>query len=178
MLSVRIKTGYNGDSIWCHTNGKGTYDSDAWTNGGKNMFFVLAKKGWENIKPNKTGNAYDEYGTVTPITNSISNVLKYFNSIDSIILKPNVWDDVDYAEIKSENKEEEYKKVMPSLLYETYSNRGAIRQTNFGTRWNISALKPDNKLVYRYAIMEIERTQGEVSDREYLYIEDRVIYHD
>ena len=64
--------------------------------------------------------AYDEYGTVTPITNSISNVLKYFNSIDSIILKPNVWDDEDYAEIKSENKEEEYKKVMPSLLYETY----------------------------------------------------------
>jgi hypothetical protein len=57
------KTGYNGDSVWCHTNGKHTYDSDAWTTGGKNMFFVVAKKGWENIKPIKTDNAFDEYGT-------------------------------------------------------------------------------------------------------------------
>ena len=56
------KTGYNGESEWCHTNGKGTYDSYAWTNGGKNMFFVLAKKGWENIKPIKTDNAFDDYG--------------------------------------------------------------------------------------------------------------------
>jgi hypothetical protein len=57
------KTGYKGESEWCHTNGKHTYDSNAWTSGGKNMFFVLAKKGWENIKPNKFDNAYDEYGT-------------------------------------------------------------------------------------------------------------------
>jgi hypothetical protein len=57
------KTGYKGKSTWCHTNGKYTYDSDAWTDGGKNMFFVLAKKGWKNIKPNTTNNAFDEYGT-------------------------------------------------------------------------------------------------------------------
>ena len=57
------KTGYRGKSTWCHANGQYTYDSNAWTNGGKNMFFVLAKKGWENIKPNKTDNAFDEYGT-------------------------------------------------------------------------------------------------------------------
>lgn len=26
------------------------------------MFFVLAKKGWQTIKPKKTNDAYDEYG--------------------------------------------------------------------------------------------------------------------
>jgi hypothetical protein len=62
------KTGYEGDSKWCHTDAKHVYDGMAWTDNGKNMFFVLAKKGWEDIKspstkPNKTDNAYDEYGT-------------------------------------------------------------------------------------------------------------------
>lgn len=59
------KTGYKGDSRWCHTNGSSTYNS--WTNGGNYNFFVLAKKGWENIEPpnpaDETTKAYDEYGT-------------------------------------------------------------------------------------------------------------------
>ena len=55
-------TGYKGNSEWCHTNGKSTYDS--WTKNGTQMFFVLAQKDWEKINaPNpKTTNAYDEYG--------------------------------------------------------------------------------------------------------------------
>lgn len=57
------KTGYQGRSEWCHANGKSTYDS--WTEKGTKQFFVLAKKGWENIMPPdpKTTNAFDEYGT-------------------------------------------------------------------------------------------------------------------
>ena len=55
-------TGYQGKSEWCHTNGKSTYDS--WTKNGTQMFFVLAKKDWKEIKaPDpETTNAYDEYG--------------------------------------------------------------------------------------------------------------------
>ena len=57
------KTGYKGKSEWCHTNGISTYDS--WTSNKTKFFFVLAKKGWENITPPppETTNAYDEYGT-------------------------------------------------------------------------------------------------------------------
>ena len=57
------KTGYKGKSEWCHTNGQSTYDS--WTSNKTKFFFVLAKKGWENITPPppETTNAYDEYGT-------------------------------------------------------------------------------------------------------------------
>ena len=57
------KTGYKGESEWCHTNGSSTYNS--WTENGKYMFFVLAKKGWEKIDPPdpKTTTAYDDYGT-------------------------------------------------------------------------------------------------------------------
>ena len=57
------KTGYRGKSEWCHTNGKSTYAS--WTSNGTRFFFVLAKKGWEEITPPSptTTNAYDEYGT-------------------------------------------------------------------------------------------------------------------
>ena len=58
------KTGYRGESEWCHTNGKSTYES--WTNNYKKFFFVIAKDGWEDIKPKdnpqKDDNAYDEYG--------------------------------------------------------------------------------------------------------------------
>lgn len=56
------KTGYKGKSEWCHTNGKSTHDS--WTTHGTKMFFVLTKKGWENILPPnpESTNAYDEYG--------------------------------------------------------------------------------------------------------------------
>jgi len=59
------KTGYYGDSKWCHTNGESTYNS--WTSNGTKMFFVLAKKDWEKIEPpnpaNRETKAYDEYGT-------------------------------------------------------------------------------------------------------------------
>ena len=58
------KTGYKGESEWCHTNGKSTYES--WTNNYTKFFFVIAKDGWEDIKPKdnpqKDDNAYDEYG--------------------------------------------------------------------------------------------------------------------
>ena len=58
------KTGYKGESEWCHTNGKSTYDS--WTDNYKKFFFVIAKDNWEEIKPHdnpkKDDNAYDEYG--------------------------------------------------------------------------------------------------------------------
>ena len=56
------KTGYKGQSEWCHTNGKSTYES--WTKNGTQMFFVLAKKDWQKITPPdpQTTNAYDEYG--------------------------------------------------------------------------------------------------------------------
>lgn len=57
------KTGYRGKSEWCHTNGESTYDS--WTGGGKHMFFVIARKGWESVKPpdpKTLDSAYDEYG--------------------------------------------------------------------------------------------------------------------
>ena len=57
------KTGYQGKSEWCHTNGQSTYAS--WTSNGTRFFFVLAKKGWEEITPPSptTTTAYDEYGT-------------------------------------------------------------------------------------------------------------------
>ena len=46
---------------WCHTNGESTYNS--WTKEGTQMFFVLEKRDWENIKvPEQRKNAYDEYG--------------------------------------------------------------------------------------------------------------------
>ena len=58
------KTGYKGESEWCHTNGKSTYDS--WTDNYTKFFFVIAKDNWEEIKPHddpkKDDNAYDEYG--------------------------------------------------------------------------------------------------------------------
>lgn len=57
------KTGYNGKSEWCHANVRSTYET--WTADFTQFLFVLAKKGWEDIKPSdpKTANAYDEYGT-------------------------------------------------------------------------------------------------------------------
>lgn len=65
------KTGYKGNSEWCHTNGKSTYES--WTQNYTKFFFVLARNGWEDIKPYRPKNmseyklektnAYDEYGT-------------------------------------------------------------------------------------------------------------------
>lgn len=40
-------TGYKGESEWCHTNGKSTYDS--WTSNYTRFFFVIAKKNWKDI---------------------------------------------------------------------------------------------------------------------------------
>ena len=58
------KTGYKGESEWCHTNGKSTYES--WTENYTKFFFVIAKDNWEVIEPKenpqKSDNAYDEYG--------------------------------------------------------------------------------------------------------------------
>ena len=58
------KTGYNGKSEWCHTNGQSTYES--WTNNYTNFFFVIAKDNWEDIEPHddpkEDDNAYDDYG--------------------------------------------------------------------------------------------------------------------
>ena len=55
-------TGYKGDSEWCHTNGKSTYDS--WTKNGTQMFFVIQQSNWEKIQPPdpKATNCYDAYG--------------------------------------------------------------------------------------------------------------------
>ena len=56
------RTGVNGKSEWCHTSGRSTYNS--WTSNGTKMFFVLAKKDWQNIKPpTEIKTAYDAYGT-------------------------------------------------------------------------------------------------------------------
>nr|DAF73112.1 MAG TPA: hypothetical protein [Caudoviricetes sp.] len=57
------KTGYNGKFQWCHTNVESTYET--WTSNFTQFLFILARKGWENIKPPdpKTTTAYDEYGT-------------------------------------------------------------------------------------------------------------------
>src|SRR5574344_1642922 len=57
------RTGYNGKSEWCHTNGESTYDS--WTDYGTYNFFVIAKKNWKKINPpdpETLKNPYDEYG--------------------------------------------------------------------------------------------------------------------
>lgn len=60
---------YNGDinhgsAGWCHTNGENTYDH--WVDGGKYRFFILAKKGWEDIPYNEQTSRQeqgaDEYG--------------------------------------------------------------------------------------------------------------------
>src|SRR5574344_823402 len=81
------KTGYNGNSEWCHTNGEHTYNN--WTDDGKYNFFILAKKGWEDIKPPNpnTTNAYDEYGLsliailVEIITGNLLNCTLRWNHI-------------------------------------------------------------------------------------------------
>lgn len=68
------KTGYKGNSEWCHTNGVSTYES--WTSNGTRMFFVIEREDWKKIQPpnpyeyvnddyeyaDNHKNAYDEYG--------------------------------------------------------------------------------------------------------------------
>ena len=41
-------TGFEGESEWCHTTGRSTYDS--WVKENR-MFFVLEKNGWKRIQP-------------------------------------------------------------------------------------------------------------------------------
>ena len=55
-------TGYKGESEWCHTNGKSTYDS--WTKNGTQMFFVIQKKDWKDVNApqQKPETCYDTYG--------------------------------------------------------------------------------------------------------------------
>ena len=45
---------------WCHTNGKGTYDS--WVEDGKYKFFILAKKDWQDIQPDFSNYGKNDYG--------------------------------------------------------------------------------------------------------------------
>ena len=81
------KTGYEGDSEWCHTNGKSTYDS--WTKNGTQMFFVIERDGWQKIKaPDpKTADCYGEYGMsliailVDVATNRLLNSTSRWNHV-------------------------------------------------------------------------------------------------
>ena len=56
------KTGWHGQSEWCHTNGVSTYES--WTKEGTQMFFVVEREDWKDVKAptEKPNNCYDEYG--------------------------------------------------------------------------------------------------------------------
>lgn len=56
------KTGWHGQSEWCHTNGKSTYES--WTDNWKHMFFVIQRKDWKSViaPEQKPDDCYDEYG--------------------------------------------------------------------------------------------------------------------
>ena len=56
------KTGYRGESKWCHTDKKSTYET--WTKNETQMFFVIQQKDWEKIQApqEKPDNCYDEYG--------------------------------------------------------------------------------------------------------------------
>ncbi|MBR6613822.1 MAG: hypothetical protein IKK84_03550 [Clostridia bacterium] len=110
--------------------------------------------------------SHDDYGVVIPISNTITNALNYFNHVSSKIVKPQLLGDDEVLE------------SIPSLIYEVYSNKGAIKQVPFGTKWNISTVQPQNRLVYRYAIVEAYRGEAGTLDTEYFYIEERVIYHD
>ncbi|MBR6688479.1 MAG: hypothetical protein IKL68_00480 [Clostridia bacterium] len=107
-----------------------------------------------------------EDNVIVPITNSISNMFDYFNNVKARAVKPKLLED------------EEVIETLPSLIYEVYSNKGAVNRVEFGTKWNVSTVQPRNRLVYRYAIVEAQRIEDGVLDTEYVYIEDRVIYHD
>ena len=80
-------TGYKGNSEWCHTNGKSTYDS--WTKNGIQMFFVIQRKDWKNVNaPNqKPETCYDEYGLsliailVDVATNKLLNSTSRWNHV-------------------------------------------------------------------------------------------------
>ena len=54
--------GYGGESKWCHTDKKSTYET--WTKDGTQMFFVVQQKKWEKIQAPQQlpDNCYDEYG--------------------------------------------------------------------------------------------------------------------
>lgn len=122
------KTGYKGDSKWCHTNSSSTYNS--WTSGGKYNFFVLAKKGWENIEPppysaNKRTSAYDEYGTsliaiLVDVSSGklLNSTLRWNHVIEPGLEKDGAsvdkaflgWGDL--AEVTGKNVEKEIKEIL------------------------------------------------------------------
>ncbi len=110
--------------------------------------------------------SHKEDGTITPITNTVANSIYYFNNVSSKIVKPNVLATGEIME------------SLPSLIFELYSNKGAINKVEFGTRWNISTVQPKNRVVYRYAIVQAGRMDAGTLDEEYIYIEDCVMYHD
>ena len=127
------KTGYKGQSEWCHTNGRSTYDS--WTGNYTKFFFVIAKDNWEDIKPHdnpqKDDNAYDEYG-LSLMAILVSNegellncTLRWNHIIDPMYAKPGR--DVDKAfisfaelsQVTGLDVEAEVKKELISLLDKT-----------------------------------------------------------
>lgn len=58
-------TGYSTNAKvtgWCVANSKKIYNFWLQRYNKTNMYFVLAKNGWKDIKPIKTNNAYDDYG--------------------------------------------------------------------------------------------------------------------
>ena len=81
------KTGYRGESKWCHTDKKSTYET--WTKDGTQMFFVIQQKDWEKIQApqEKPDNCYDEYGMslvailVDVATNKLLNSTSRWNHV-------------------------------------------------------------------------------------------------
>ncbi len=81
------KTGYKGDSEWCHANGESTYSS--WTKDGTQMFFVIEAENWQSIKApaKKPQSCYDRYGMsliailVDAKTNKLLNSTSRWNHI-------------------------------------------------------------------------------------------------
>ena len=88
-------TGFEGESEWCHTNGKHTYDS--WTKNEKGMFFVLERKGWENIHPDPDSkNPYDDYG--------MSLIAILVSTVDGSLLRQTLrWNHIKEAYFKDVN---------------------------------------------------------------------------
>ena len=95
--------GENPNTGWCHTNIPEVYSGQNWTDIDKNTFFVLEKKGWENIKPpQQRNNAYDEYGLsliaiLVGIESNelIKSTLRWNHVVEPSLTKPGT--PVDYA---------------------------------------------------------------------------------
>ena len=127
------KTGYNGRSEWCHTNGQSTYES--WTNNYTKFFFVIAKDNWEEIapkeNPQKDDNAYDEYGLslmailVSKEGELLRCTLRWNHIIEPSAVKPGREVDgafISYAELSQVtglDVEVEVKKELSALIEKT-----------------------------------------------------------